>query len=218
MSQLNFDANQVKPAEAFEPLPKGWYNMRISESETKPTKAEGGAYLQLTVEVIDGQYANRKVFDRLNLWNANPVASEIAQRRLSAYCHATGVMMLQDSQRLHGIPFKGRISIREDKTGAYEPSNEIKDIKHINDQVQQAPSPGFTPPTQPAQPGPTSFGAPPQQTPWNAPPQTSPAQQAPAFVPPQQAPAFTPPQQQAFTPPPPQQAPQAGPTPPWARK
>jgi hypothetical protein len=39
----------------------------ITDTEKKPTKAMNGSYLQLTIEVIEGQHAGRKVFDRLNL-------------------------------------------------------------------------------------------------------------------------------------------------------
>lgn len=216
MAQLQFDANQVKPQEAFEPVPKGWYNLRITESETKPTKDGTGALLALTIEVIDGNYVNRKIFDRLNLWNANPVASEIAQRRLSAYCHATGVMQLQDSQQLHGIPFKGRVSIREDKTGQYEPSNEIKDVKHINDPAGTSPTAqqGFTPPQAPAVPQNAAF-APPATSSFQQPPQMPPQQ------PPQQAqpmPAMAPPKMPVMAPPAGMAQPlSGGPKPPWAK-
>lgn len=194
MAQLNFDARQVDPQQSFEPIPAGWYNMMIVESEMKPTSNGQGAYLQLSLKVVDGQYAGRQVFDRLNLQNQNPVAAEIAYKRLSAYCHATGVIQVQDSQQLHGIPLKARVSVRTDSTGQYDPSNEIKAVKHINEET------GTT--AAPAQQG---FQAPPQQAP--APQQF----QQPA---PQQAPAQAaqPDPQQA-----PQAAPAAGPTPPWAQ-
>lgn len=189
MAQLNFDARQVDPQQSFEPIPAGWYNMMIVESEMKPTSNGQGAYLQLSLKVVDGQYAGRQVFDRLNLQNQNPVAAEIAYRRLSAYCHATGVIQVQDSQQLHGIPFKARVSVRTDSTGQYEPSNEVKAVKHINEE--------------------TGTTAAPAQQGFQAPPQQAPAQQFPqqGFQQPQQAP------QQQWAPPaqaqvPPQAAPQ----------
>lgn len=198
MAQLNFDARQVDPQQSFEPIPAGWYNMMIVESEMKPTSNGQGAYLQLTLKVVDGQYAGRQVFDRLNLQNPNPIAVEIAYRRLSAYCHATGVIQVQDSQQLHGIPFKARVSIRTDSTGQYEPSNEVKAVKHINEDT------GTT--AAPAQPG---FQQPPQQQ-WQQPP-AQPFQQPQFQQPaPQQAPAQA--AQSA-----PQAAPAAGPIPPWAQ-
>lgn len=240
MAQLNFDARQVDPQQSFEPIPAGWYNMMIVESEMKLTSNGQGAYLQLWLKVVDGQYAGRQVFDRLNLQNQNPVAAEIAYKRLSAYCHATGVIQVQDSQQLHGIPLKARVSVRTDSTGQYDPSNEIKAVKHINEETgttaapaqqgfqappQQFPQQGFQQPQQapqqqwqqpPAQqaPAPQQFQQPQFQQPA---PQQAPVQggaQTPPWMQGQQAPAQAtqPAPQQA-----PQAAPAAGPTPPWAQ-
>lgn len=247
MAQLNFDARQVDPQQSFEPIPAGWYNMMIVESEMKPSSNGQGAYLQLSLKVVDGQYADRQVFDRLTLQNQNPVAAEIAYKRLSAYCHATGVIQVQDSQQLHGIPLKARVSVRTDSTGQYDPSNEIKAVKHINEEAGTTAAPaqgGFQAPAQqgfaPQQqaPAPQQFQQAPQQQ-WQQPP----AQQAPAqFQQPAQQPQFQQPAPQQAAPaqggqtppwmqgqqapaqaaqPVPQQAPQAapaaGPTPPWAQ-
>ena len=216
MAQLNFDARQVDPQQSFEPIPAGWYNMMIVESEMKPTSNGQGAYLQLSLKVVDGQYAGRQVFDRLNLQNQNPVAAEIAYKRLSAYCHATGVIQVQDSQQLHGIPLKARVSVRTDSTGQYDPSNEIKAVKHINEETGTTAAPaqqGFQAPPQqaPAQQFPQQGFQQPQQAPqqqWQQPP----AQQAPA---PQQF--QQPAQQPQFQQPASQQAPVQGgaQTPPW---
>lgn len=216
MAQLNFDARQVDPQQSFEPIPAGWYNMMIVESEMKPTSNGQGAYLQLSLKVVDGQYAGRQVFDRLNLQNQNPVAAEIAYKRLSAYCHATGVIQVQDSQQLHGIPLKARVSVRTDSTGQYDPSNEIKAVKHINEETGTTAAPaqqGFQaqPQQAPAQQFPQQGFQQPQQAPqqqWQQPP----AQQAPA---PQQF--QQPVQQPQFQQPAPQQAPVQGgaQTPPW---
>lgn len=216
MAQLNFDARQVDPQQSFEPIPAGWYNMMIVESEMKPTSNGQGAYLQLSLKVVDGQYAGRQVFDRLNLQNQNPVAAEIAYKRLSAYCHATGVIQVQDSQQLHGIPLKARVSVRTDSTGQYDPSNEIKAVKHINEETGTTAAPAQQwqqPPAQQA-PAPQQFQQPQFQQPA---PQQAPAQggaQTPPWMQGQQAPAQAtqPAPQQA-----PQAAPAAGPTPPWAQ-
>ena len=181
MAQLNFDATQVAPdTGAGDPVPAGWYNVMIDESEMKPTKAEGGLRLSLRFTILDGQYANRKIFTGLNLKNANPVAQEIAYKQLSAICHAVGVMQVQDSQQLHGRPLKVKVKVRA-ASGDYEASNEITSFKNINEQVGGA-APGGAPWAQ--QPA-----AAPQAAPWA--PQAAPAPVAPAqqFAPPAAAPA-----------------------------
>ena len=122
--ELNFDANNVDPAESREPIPAGWYKVVISESEEKPTKAQTGSYLQLTMEVIDGDHAGRKVFDRLNLNNPNATAVEIAQRTLSSICRAVGVMTPRDSSDLHDKPLMAKVKVRPARDG-YDANNEI---------------------------------------------------------------------------------------------
>ena len=130
MSMLNFDATQIPPQQAFEPLPAGWYNMHIIESETKPTKDQQGAYLQLTFKVLDGKFVNRQVIARLNIRNSNPTAQEIAWGQLSAICHAVGVVQVQDSQQLHGRPLQVRVSVKA-ASGDYDANNEVKGFKAI---------------------------------------------------------------------------------------
>lgn len=127
MAILNFNAQTVAPNSAFEPLPAGWYNVKITDSEMKPTKAGDGSFLALTMEVLDGQHAGRKVFTNLNLDNKNPVAVKIAYEQLSALCHVTGVIQCNESQQLHGIPFQAKLSVRP--AGEYDASNEVKGFR-----------------------------------------------------------------------------------------
>ena len=120
-----FNANDFAPTQTYEPIPEGSYKAVITESEEKPTKAGTGSYMQLTVEIIDGQHSGRKLIDRLNLNNPNKVAVDIAQRTLSSICRATGVMTPTDSQELHDKPMMVKVVIRPAQ-GEYSASNEIK--------------------------------------------------------------------------------------------
>ena len=92
MALLNFDASQVDPSVGYEALPAGKYLVEISDSEMKPTKAGNGEMLQLEFTVIDGEFKNRKIWDRLCLRHPNPEAVKIAQANLSAICHAVEVL------------------------------------------------------------------------------------------------------------------------------
>lgn len=125
MAQVNFDATQVSPESQFAPVPNGKYPIVITESEIKPTKDGQGQYLQLTLEVIDGHYKGRKIWDRLNLWNKNSTAVEIAQRALSQICHAIGVLQVQDTVTLHGKPLVASLVVSPSRAG-YDESNEVK--------------------------------------------------------------------------------------------
>ena len=86
MATLNFNANEVEPALEFEAIPAGKYLAVITASEIKATQSGSGSYLELTFEVIEGEYRARKLWARLNLDNPNPVAVKIA---FSAFAAAT---------------------------------------------------------------------------------------------------------------------------------
>ena len=216
MAQLNFDATQVEPDQGAMTLPAGWYNVAIDESDLKPTKDGTGTYLKLRFNVLDGQYRGRKVFTQLNIRHPNAQTQEIAQRQLSAIGHAVGVLHIQDSNQLHGLPLKIRVKIRPAE-GQYDESNDITAYKNINEQVATvgsapaaaAPAGGFAPPAQ----APQGFAPPAQQPPantgWQAPPAQAPQEQQ--F----QAPQTQAPQQPQWAPP--AADPNAGaPAQPWA--
>lgn len=124
-----FDATKVEPASEYKPLPAGDYRCVIVSSIKKPTKAGTGYFLELSMEVVDGEHKNRKLTDRLNIWNPNPTAAEIASRTLSSICHATGVMKPNTSEQLHGLPMIVSVAVvpRNDKPDSY--TNEIKGYK-----------------------------------------------------------------------------------------
>ena len=101
MASLNgtFDATEVAPAVPLEVLPPGKYLAQLIESEMAPTKAGDGQLLKLVFEILEGPSTRRKIFDQLNLVNRNEQTVEIAQRTLSAICHAVGQMHVGDSER-----------------------------------------------------------------------------------------------------------------------
>ena len=101
MAALNFNAAEVQPQQSFDALPPGRYEAIISASEMKDTKAGTGQYLQLTFDVVGGQYEKRKLWSRLNLVNPNATAVQIAERELSAICHCVGILVPADSEELH---------------------------------------------------------------------------------------------------------------------
>jgi len=143
-----FDANQVEPSADFEPIPAGKYEAVITESEMKPTKAGTGHYLQLTFQVIEGEFKNRFLWARLNLDNPNATAVQIARSELSAICRAVGVMAPSDSTELHDLPLVISVKCKKrEDTG--ELTNEIKgySAKKSEPPAVAAQAAGNTPPS-----------------------------------------------------------------------
>ncbi len=99
-----FDATSIDPTTGYDVVPAGKYRAQIVESEMRVTRNGMGQFLWLMLDIIEGPYQGRKLFDQLNLVNSNPQTVEIAQRTLSAICHATGKLQVNDSVDLHLVP------------------------------------------------------------------------------------------------------------------
>ena len=121
----NFNAHEVEPTTQFDPLPAGKYLAVITESQQRPTKTGAGSYLQLTFQILEGEYENRLLWTRLNLDHPNATAVQIARADLSAICRAVGVLAPRDSVELHNLPLM--ISVRcKKRQDTGDVVNEIK--------------------------------------------------------------------------------------------
>lgn len=142
-----FDATTVDPNSGYEVLPPGNYLVQIVASEMRATRDGAGQYLLLELDVVEGQYAGRKLFDRVHLVNANVEAVQIAQRTLAAVCRAVGKLRVTDSQELHLIPMRAIIRVRPPK-GDFGESNTIR---YLPREIGAAPaSRSAAPPSAPA--------------------------------------------------------------------
>lgn len=200
MVALSFNASSVKPNAAFEAVPSGNYPVIITNSQKKPTQKGDGAYYEFEMTIQGGEYAGRKLFDRLNIENPNKTAEEIAYATLSAICHVTGRLSMTDTQQLHGIPFIA-VAVKKPRNDQPEVmTNEVRGYKDINgNDPGKAPGAGGAPQGQGGptwgnpQGGPTNMqqGQPQQQGNWQQPQQQQPQNQqwgAPQGQPQQQQP------------------------------
>lgn len=198
MATLNFDARTVEPSAPMGIIPAGDYNVQIVKSEIKPTANGQSHYLQLELEVLDGEYKGRKLWDILNLWNDNETAARIAQQSLSAIGHAVGVLDIRDSEQLHNKPMLASVKVEKGNAQYPDDKNRVKGYgayKGAAGLVPSAPAPAFAPqvpaapvaaPVAPAAPPPFAAPAPAQAPAFAAP---APAPVAPAAPPPFAAPA-----------------------------
>ena len=139
-----FDASGVEPNAPLEALPPGDYKVQILQSEMRVTKAGNGQMLWLDLEVLEGPLQGRHVYDQLNLINPNPTAEEIAQRTLSAICHAVGKLQVSDSEELHFLPMVVKVAVRPN---GY---NDVKGYKPVQKAAAAlAPTPAQGPATAP---------------------------------------------------------------------
>ena len=124
---------------------------------------EDHAYSTVVVDILEGPQQGRKVFDQLNLVNVNPTTVEIAQRTLSAICHATGKLQVNDSEELHLTPMTIQVGVKPPKDG-YGERNTIRYMVPEAPAQATPPKPAATQPTNaPAQSAPAR----PATAPWN---------------------------------------------------
>ena len=166
MAQFQFNINSVEKRENN--LPAGTYTAQVTESELVPLNSGNGTALKLTITILQQGYNGRKVFARLNVRHNNPEAERISNQQLRELCEAIGVVNMQDTVELHNKPMQVRLKIREDKTGQYEPQNEVSGFKPVGAGAPTA-APSF-PPQRAA-------------TPHAAAPSAAPAAAAPAAAP-----------------------------------
>jgi len=124
-----FNADQYEEPQSFEPLPPGEYPAQVVDSDIKDTKAnDGSKYVKLQWEVLDGQYAGRRVFANYNIINNSPKAQEIGEREFASACRGMSKLHVTDTEELHAIPVIIKLKIEPGKNG-YGPSNRITAYK-----------------------------------------------------------------------------------------
>ncbi len=136
MGNLDFNATSVEPQTSFEPIEAGKYQVKIRNTEKRETKNRTGHLLQLELEIQGPTHKGRILFDRLNLWNSNQTAVEIAQRTLSAICHAVGIMHIKNHEELRGKVLDAKVAVKPAE-GQYEASNEVKGYSAVSAAPQQ---------------------------------------------------------------------------------
>jgi hypothetical protein len=117
----------------------------------KTTKDMMGSFLQLELDIQEGQYTGRKILERLNLNNSNEQAVQIAQRALSQICHAVNVLSVSDSEQLHGKRMIADVRVEAGK-GAYGDANRVFAYYPMDGAPEVASATAATKPSNGAQP------------------------------------------------------------------
>ena len=126
MVALTFATSTVEQPRSFEPLKPGTYTATVSDIELKTTNAGTGSYLNLKIEILEGEYANRIVFEKCNIVNPSQVAQEIGQGKIGSLAAAIGMggVDVPDTDVFLNKPIKVELKIQPGSNG-YGPSNEV---------------------------------------------------------------------------------------------
>ena len=126
---------------SYDPLPDGWYSVKIVGAELKPTKS-GGQMIAVRYDVLGPTHAGRVVFGNINIQNANPKAEEIGRMDLASICRSIGLSRVDDTDQLIGGELQVKLTIRRDAT--YGDSNEVKGYKAVSGSHAPSVSPAHS--------------------------------------------------------------------------
>lgn len=120
MPTIDFDVTEyeAQPVRSgWDPLPPGDYTACVTSTDLKATKAGNGEYIELTIEIMDGEFSGRKIWERLNVNNPSEQTVQIARSQLNQLATALGQVPLKDTDQLLEIPFTLTLDIdRKDNT------------------------------------------------------------------------------------------------------
>lgn len=149
MDFTNFDARTLEAPKSFEPIPPNWYKAVVASAEERQTKAMTGSYIRLELEVIEGDYAGRRIYENLNTENENQTTKDIAIRQFGSLCRAIHTFTLRDLNDLCNKPLMVKVGIKAARDG-YDASNRIMEYAAMDGAsaapAVAAPKAALTPP------------------------------------------------------------------------
>ena len=147
-----FDAREEDLS--FPLIPNGPYKLALTESKIDPNNNQNGENLKLVIEVVDGEFQGRKIYENI-VWahEDSEQALQIGRKKFASLCLAVNVPCPQDTEELHNIPFQGIVGFQKGGDG-YDDSNCIK--KYIDPNAkdkQKTPTKTKADPKAPAEKG-----------------------------------------------------------------
>ena len=112
-----FSPEELASTEAqtdFVVLPPGKYPVRIEKSKVQRTKSGNGHFVYLEMLILDEQFKNRKLFDRINVDNPSQICKEIGMRCMAALRDAVGFVITDTDQLLNQIVI-AHVTVKKDQ-------------------------------------------------------------------------------------------------------
>ena len=146
-----FDAEKAaSEGGSFDVLPQGDYIAQIVDSTQK--EKDGGMTITLKLEILEGQYKGRFVWDTLGMRHSSEKWVAACRRRLGQAMMVFGITKPRDTSEIHFKALTVSLTVREDESGQVR--NNVKAYK-----PRQSAAPTFGAPAAAAGGGkPNPFG------------------------------------------------------------
>jgi Protein of unknown function (DUF669) len=142
-----FKSDEEEGSPAFKLLPRDRYTAEISQATAGPTKNGKGYAVNLTWRITEGAFEGRTVFQTCLLQHDTPDAMKYGRQRFKDLLSAMGITGdVTDLDVLYNKPVKLNIIQKEDKSGVYQPKNEVTRV------ISMAASQPYAPPIYKADP------------------------------------------------------------------
>jgi len=126
MVQIDLGMDLENVQSTFETLPGGVYNAKISKAEITKAKS-GNNMIKLTLDITEGEYAGRKLFDNL-------VLIDTCMWKVKNYCEVIGITSGSaiDTQDFIGVELVATV-VQEEGKGDYagQLRNAIKTVAAV---------------------------------------------------------------------------------------
>jgi hypothetical protein len=127
-----FDVDAEQGSPDFAPIPKGKYPATVTDAKAGMLKSGKGQAVNVTVEIADGDYVGRLVWDRIIVAHVSPEAMKFGRRKFKDLADACGITgQITDLSVLLNKPLLVSVKIEEDESGEYAPKNRVTRYKKI---------------------------------------------------------------------------------------
>jgi hypothetical protein len=120
---------ETQEGNSWELLPVGEYVAQIVEASIQPPKSGDGCYLALTWKIVEGEFEDRQLWQRITFVHSSEQAQTIGRKTLKDLCVALDVNeQVDDAEVFLFKPARIRVGIDRDKQQVYADKNRISRI------------------------------------------------------------------------------------------
>ncbi len=139
---------ETQEGNSWELLPADEYVAQVVEASIQPPKSGDGCYLALTWKIVEGEFQDRQLWQRITFVHSSEQAQTIGRKTLKDLCVALDVNeQVGDAGVFLFKPARIRVGIEKDKQGLYPDKNRISRVLPLE--------------PKPAEPGQPANGSPP---------------------------------------------------------
>jgi len=125
-----FKASDHEDMNSFDPIPDGWEDAEIIESDYKENSKKTGHNATLKFSILSGKHKGRLLFVNLSLDNPKQETVQMAEKELATICRAVGLAGVEDTEDLHNKPMQIKIAKKPAANG-YPAGNKIATYKRL---------------------------------------------------------------------------------------